>query len=170
MTRLRNRWQRTRDLRPRVLGYVVALSVAGWLVAGVVAFPKLRFYSAKPISWRSTETSFTKFTFTKAPQSDNNNPRVAEIEVERIAVTTNGFEPSEIQRPAGKFLLAIDNRAKPAEFSFELYRLSGQKLNLSPIRQGQRRQQQILDLEPGNYVLSETHHPNWGCQFVISAR
>src|ERR1044072_1082986 len=43
------------------------------------------------------------------------------IQAELITVTTTGFEPSELTRPKGKFLLAIDNQSglDEVEFYFE---------------------------------------------------
>ena len=96
-------------------------------------------------------------------------PTPANMEVETVSVTPNGFEPSELRRPAGPFLLAVNNHGRPAEFSFEIYRVNGQKLHEIKGKQGQQRQRKILDLPPGEYVLKEASHPDWSCRILLSA-
>ena len=93
----------------------------------------------------------------------------APMEVERIRINRNGFEPSAISRPAGKFLLAFDNQAKVDEaVSVEIYRVNGQRLHELKANKGQPRQQRILDLPAGEYVLKEANHPQWNCTILIA--
>lgn len=106
-------------------------------------------------------------TFSAHPRGGEPTP--AYMEVETVSVTPNGFEPSEIHRPATPFLLAINNHGRPAEFSFELYRVNGEKLHDIQGKKGQQHQRKILDLPPGQYVLKETSHPDWSCKIVLSA-
>jgi hypothetical protein len=96
-------------------------------------------------------------------------PTPADMEVETVSITPNGFEPSELRRPAGSFLLAVNNHGRPAEFSFEIYRVNGQRAHEIRGKKGQQRQRRILDLPPGEYVLKEVSHPDWGCKILVSA-
>ncbi|MFN8007376.1 MAG: hypothetical protein U0V70_10200 [Terriglobia bacterium] len=87
------------------------------------------------------------------------------IESEVIALWPSGFEPGTLQRPVGKFLLAVDNRSGIEEIDLELNALvHGAKAD----RLAQRRSEKgtpdwspLIDLPAGDYVLSEATHPDW---------
>lgn len=94
----------------------------------------------------------------------------ATMEVERITIKRSGFEPSEIRRPAGPFFLAFDNHGKLGEVFLEIYPANGQRLHDLNAKKGQLRQGKIIDLPPGQYVLTEVNHPRWNCRIFISAK
>lgn len=87
-----------------------------------------------------------------------------------IKLRRTGFEPSEITRTKGRFLLAFDNRTGADEIVLQLSRESGDKLHEVKMPRGTVRWRQALDLHPGTYVLSVTDHPEWVCRLTITAR
>lgn len=135
------------------------------IVVSAFVFASSRGGAASPNPEASAPLQLT--TFSAHPRGGEPTP--ANMEVETVSVTPNGFEPSEIHRPATPFLLAINNHGRPAEFSFEIYRVNGQKLHDMQGKKGQQHQRKILDLPPGQYVLKETSHPDWSCRIVLSA-
>jgi hypothetical protein len=146
-----------------VLGFgVLGVSARGWLGS--------RPNNSKPPA-RLGEALLVKPTPTFGPQPNTDKGRiVAPMEVERVTIKPSGFEPAEIRRPAGPFLLAFTNYSKSAEVSVGVYRNHGQKLHELRGSKGQVRQQQILDLSPGEYVLKEANHPEWNCRILISPK
>lgn len=90
-------------------------------------------------------------------------------EAELVKLTAEGFEPAEINRPAGKFLLGVTNRTGLAELSLRLIHESrgpvgGKRLGRE---MGWHR---VLDLPPGHYALTEASHAEWVCRITISPR
>ena len=107
------------------------------------------------------------------------------VEVEIVALGPDGFEPSQITRASGLFLLAVDNRAefervrlrlnpvvtdamsngKPAEV-----RVQEPSLLDVTVAKERRNLDQFINLPPGNYVLTEAGHPDWVCHITITAQ
>ena len=60
----------------------------------------------------------------------------APFQAELITTTPAGFEPTEITRPHGRFLLAIDNRSGLDELDLYLERETGGRVNVPLSRRG----------------------------------
>jgi hypothetical protein len=96
------------------------------------------------------------------------NSSATHLDAEHITLRSTGFEPSEITRPAGRFLLAVDNVTGMGEMSFRLLHHSGARLRDFPAN-GRFRLRQVVELPPGQYALVEVNHPNWACRITITA-
>jgi hypothetical protein len=92
------------------------------------------------------------------------------VEVEPTTLRTEGFEPARITRPQGRFLLAVDNRSQVPDLVFVLDRVAGIRQVEKRMRGRQLRWRQLLDLSPGDYLLTEANHPAWRCVIRITAR
>jgi len=91
------------------------------------------------------------------------------MEAELITVLPNGFEPAEIHRPAGKFLLAIDDRSGLPEVKLSLVRVAGNLVQDLRIRREKPDLRKVVDLGPGVYLLTEANHPGWIGRLIITA-
>ena len=100
-----------------------------------------------------------------APQVVVSEQKQAEL----VRLTTKGFEPAEITRPTGKFLLGVTNRTGLPELSLRLTHESRRRVDGKELGRevGWRR---VLDLPPGRYALREASHPDWICRITINAR
>ena len=78
-----------------------------------------------------------------------------QIEVEVITVRASGFEPREITRRHGAFMLAISNHTGATELAFDLDRVQGNRVQEVRLPRGRIRWNKVFDLPPGDYVLSE---------------
>jgi hypothetical protein len=90
------------------------------------------------------------------------------IESELITVTRRGFEPGTIVRPQGKFILMIEN-ATLQNLDLRFSREAGQSLNELRATRDEPDWNEIMDLNPGRYVLKELNHPEWTCIITIEA-
>lgn len=90
------------------------------------------------------------------------------VEVEVIIATPFGFEPAEVTRPGGRFILATHNNSGAAELSLRLDRVQGGRLREVRMAPGSRRSHQELRLPPGEYVLTEAAHPEWACRITLT--
>ena len=87
---------------------------------------------------------------------------------EVLTLTPNGFEPGEISRPRGPFILRVANRTGLAELDLRLSREAGGAERPIRVRRSRPDRNEELDLEPGRYVLSEAGRPDWACRITIT--
>jgi hypothetical protein len=107
---------------------------------------------------------------TDAPTSPGDNSAQERVEVERIMISPRGFEPAEIRRPQGPFILAVNNQTGVNEVTLRLEKEAGNKLREVSMPKGKRYSNNTLDLQPGRYTLTEANHPDWAAQIIITAR
>jgi hypothetical protein len=94
----------------------------------------------------------------------------APVQAELITVTPTGFEPSELTRPKGRFLLAIDNQSGLDEVEFYFEREASGRVNVPLSRRGKIAWREIVDLTPGSYILRATNDESWHCRITITAQ
>ena len=92
------------------------------------------------------------------------------IETELITVTRTGFEPLEITRPQGQFLLDVDNRSELNALDLYLERQNGARERSAKVQKTAPELRLPLDLSPGTYFLREAGHNSWICTINITAK
>lgn len=85
-----------------------------------------------------------------------------------LVLRPNGFEPSQVSWPKGRFFLTVENHTRARELKLQLSRENGDRLKEVTQKMRRERGVGILDLHPGEYVLSEASHPNWACRITIT--
>ena len=90
------------------------------------------------------------------------------VEVELITINARGFEPTEITRPKGRFVLAVRNKSGVAELALQLARENGNALHSARLPRGKRFWGNSLDLSPGAYLITEANHPDWIGRITIT--
>jgi hypothetical protein len=94
--------------------------------------------------------------------------RKEQIEAELVTITPTGFEPGDITRPQGRFLLAIDNRSGLDDVQMYLERETGVRVNSSLTRTRKLAWRDVMDLPPGTYILRATFDESWRCRITIT--
>lgn len=92
------------------------------------------------------------------------------LETQRITLRPTGFEPAEITRPAGRFLLAINDRSGQHDSGFVLRRSIGDQLREFRLSETPRKREwrEVVNLPPGRYVLSDTANPERVCYILLT--
>lgn len=108
-------------------------------------------------------------TYKPGPVPSRGQSRNNGMEVELITITPHGFEPTEVVRPAGAFRLAIEDRSGIETLSFLLRRRVGEHLRSIQGSRTAPNWNDGVDLEAGQYVLTEIGHPHWSCRLIITA-
>ena len=147
---------------------------SGVFVGGLLVLFALAGLAVRARAWR---TSATVRTSPAAPtaklvtlaQPQRRRP-IADIESELITITPHGFEPREITRPQGRFLLMVDNRSGLDGIALRLDHESGNRLREARERREELDWSDELDLKPGHYVLSEANHPGWVCKITVTSQ
>lgn len=93
----------------------------------------------------------------------------ARVQTEIITILPDGFEPSEITRSHGPVILLVENHSGSGEVSLRLDREAGNRLREVPVTKERLGWSDLVDLNPGKYVLSEANHPDWVCHITIIA-
>ena len=94
-------------------------------------------------------------------------PQSERVEAELITILPSGFQPAEITRPPGRFLLAVENRSGISAVDFRLDAELGNRV-FQVSRTWERADwNEVLHLPPGRYVLTEASHPEWRCVITI---
>lgn len=92
-----------------------------------------------------------------------------DLEAELITITADGFEPAEITRPAGRFVLMFDNQSGLRPLELRLERTGMPRLTeLRLIRKTGATK--ILNLPAGEYQVTEADHPAWSLKLTLTKR
>ena len=88
-------------------------------------------------------------------------------EIELITLRPSGFEPAEVTRPKGAFVLFIDDRSGREESSLVLQRVNGGQLRAIGLQRKKSEWNDVVDLTPGTYVLQDANNSELRCQITI---
>jgi hypothetical protein len=91
-------------------------------------------------------------------------------ETERVTLRPTGFDPAQITRPQGEFILAADNLSGLREVTLTLEREKGERIRERRLPTEQFKWRARLDLPPGRYVIREAGHPDWACTLTITPK
>lgn len=146
--------------RSALLSIVVALV----LISAVVINARAWFANAA-----SARNGPDRAVSNEAPTAPPQRARpIAQMESELITVTRHGFEPRQITRPQGRFLLLIDNRSGLATVLPRLTPIAGLRLLDLTIPREEPNWSDVLDLQAGVYLLTDASHPAWICRLTIT--
>ncbi len=87
------------------------------------------------------------------------------IEEVKIRLSTEGFEPAEISRSAGPFMILVENVNLDGEYRLQLKSADGSVLKEVAVQKGSAGWG--VDLPIGQYTLTEASHPEWTCRITI---
>jgi hypothetical protein len=104
------------------------------------------------------------------PPAPQGNSKHQALEAEIVTLRPFGFEPAEIARPKGRFILMVDNRSGLGDMDLQLNRETGNHLHAVKVSKEQLDWNDEFDLSPGRYVLTEAGHPEWSCWITITAK
>ena len=132
----------------RSVGSFVAMFV---MVVGLITYGKFRHYSA-----------FGPNAHAELTQLESGNR-----EIELVTLRPEGFEPLQITRPKGAFVLLVDDRSGRVGSSLSLQRVKGERLRDLSTNRKKSEWYDLIDLPPGDYVLSDTENPGRRCQITL---
>jgi hypothetical protein len=89
------------------------------------------------------------------------------LEVELITLRPYGFEPSEIIRPKGPFIVFVEDRSGRIDSSLSLQRLNGEHLREINISRMKSEWHDVINLPAGEYILTDSSNPESHCQITI---
>jgi hypothetical protein len=152
----------------RAISLRAALLLATLAALAVAAkYPAFFDASAAEADPSASHVAVAEATGAAAPQAAD------KVEVERVTVRQSGCEPAEITRPAGPFLLAVNDRTGLEGVLLRLASVEGrrqQEVRLPADTRGRRDWRRVVNLPPGAYLLTLADHPDSACRINITAR
>jgi hypothetical protein len=168
----------------RALQVISLLTLAGLAFAGLAARAHNRHMAlSSPTIERTIPTSKasdTSAAMTRALKiADSASPRAAAAQVgpnpkltnvAHIAISPRGFDSKVITLPHAPFFLLVENRSGVGGVSFRVDRIDGASGNVrsKDVSREELDWSDFFDLPPGNYLLSETGHPDWQCRITVN--
>ncbi len=162
-----NRPKRKRTIRLISAFLLASLLCCAITLLAVGAFnrnsPEPSFSIAAPLK---TETAQPAVEPLAQPQQ-----QATRVETELVTIHPYGFDQSEITRPAGRFFLVVDDRSGLESVSLDIRaEASSSALRGVSFSREQTDWDELFDLQPGSYLLTEANHPDWVCHLTITAK
>lgn len=153
----KNRWVK---IRLCVLVLIALIAVIGFTI---LAASKPMARAAGPgVAATATKRS-ASFALQNASASEH-------LESELVTIRPEGFDPAAITRPKGRFFLFVDNRSGLDAVTLRLDRVAGNRLHDVRVPREKLDWTEMVDLTPGEYLLTEADHLNWVCKITITAQ
>lgn len=140
-----------------------------WAILIVVMVVTLAAMAARARVWLAPRPIAPASPPASAPLNPQQGTR-SQVESEIITLRPTGFEPAEIARPAAQFFLVVENRSGLDAVNLRLDSENGDRLRSVEMSSGEPDWNDLLDLSPGNYLLTEADHPDWVCRITITAQ
>jgi hypothetical protein len=106
----------------------------------------------------------------KPPELNSTQSPDTQLETELVTITPTGFEPAEITRPQGHFMLAVDNRSGLEQVDLYFERETGGRVNVAFSRKSKLAWRDTVDFPPGRYLLRAANDESWHCMIKITTR
>lgn len=87
----------------------------------------------------------------------------------QITIRDEGFDPAEVRRDAGKFLLTVDDRRSSTaqRLTLRLSRGDGELVREIEVPEKATDWAEEIDLQTGEYAVSEVNHTTWVCRIIV---
>jgi hypothetical protein len=89
------------------------------------------------------------------------------LEIEAVTITPDGFEPQQIERPAGPFILSVTNQSGADELNVRIETDQHERFREKSLPLLTRYWRERINPPPGKYVITEENHPEWTLTFII---
>jgi hypothetical protein len=149
--------------RKSAFGLALVLLVALLVVAGVNARAWLDKIAG-------TTSSAPMAAVEPKARGQETRPTPTRLDSVLITINRGGFYPAALSRPKGKFFLMVENRSEQREVDMRLDRVTGARMRKVKVPGGQLDWTELLDLNPGEYRLTEANNPDWGCHITITSQ
>lgn len=135
----------------------------------IIACLTLLALTAKARAWLSSASATAPHA---APRNSvSTSPARSAKEVlpsEQVTITTRGFEPQALTRPAGRFFLSVENRSGQRGLTLIIDPEHGNRVREFTEPEDELDWTDELQLTPGRYVLTTREHPDWVCYITVT--
>lgn len=97
------------------------------------------------------------------------NQHRPQAEMLPVMLRAGGFVPREISRPAGEYVLSVNDQSGLPGLALRLQRENGERMHEAKVSRRKPYWRQLLRLTPGTYLITEANHPEWVCRITVTA-
>ena len=137
------------------------MSRSKFFITSILALAVVTAVSGRGEQWTANNQEEHRSTSSAPEKTDR------PFEVEVVTITPDGFEPQQIVRPPGPFLLAVTNRSGLDSLDVQLATEERGKLREKSLPLTTPRWREVMNLRPGRYVITEANHPEWTFSLII---
>jgi hypothetical protein len=127
-----------------------------------LAVPLITYGALRSRSIRNSQPANAEIETIRSPQA-----LIDTLEVELLTLRPAGFEPSELTRSKGSFVLFIDDRSGKEHSLLVLQRSKGERVRAVSLNREKSEWHDLIDLSPGDYVLQDASNPDLHCLITI---
>jgi hypothetical protein len=138
----------------------ITVFVVGAYNRDLAAWPVMKPHQAALVSSQPPPAS----RLSTMPQSDDVPDAIS------LTLYRQGFEKGEIAITKGRFVLEVLNRTGLGSITLSLRSQNGASLRQAQVQREQPQWADMLDLPPGEYVLSVGEHAEWNCKITVGGR
>jgi hypothetical protein len=160
-------WDSVRNRRSSILIAVVAGIFVASMALGFAVRAYSRAGAAIPVATSATTASV--LAEPSQPVTVRSQSKDEDFQVKVVTLRPRGFEPEEITVAQKRFVLAIENRSRLDHVDIQLLRQTGNsdKIHEVHMQRGRTNSNDMFELPPGEYVLTEATHPTWTCRITV---
>ena len=89
------------------------------------------------------------------------------LEIEAVTITPEGFEPQQLERTAGPFILSVTNQSGADALNVRIETEQHERFREKSLLLLTRYWRERIDPPPGKYVITEENHPEWTLTLII---
>lgn len=89
------------------------------------------------------------------------------LEIETVTITPDGFEPQQLERTAGPFILSITNQSGVDALNLRIETEQHARFREKSLPLITPDWRERIDPPPGKYIFTEENHPEWTLTFII---
>jgi hypothetical protein len=98
-----------------------------------------------------------------------NKPDRPQTDFLPVMLRAGGFVPREISRPAGEYVISVNDQSGAQGLTLRFDRENGGRLHEAKVSRRKPHWRQLLRLTPGTYLITEADHPDWVCRITVTA-
>lgn len=89
------------------------------------------------------------------------------LEIEVVTITPEGFEPQQLERPAGPFILAVTNQSGFDALNVRIETEQHDRFSEKTLPLETPYWRERINPPSGKYIITEEHHPEWMLTLII---
>jgi|SRR5690349_17382276 len=155
-------WSRIRFTRTTILPALIACIVVAVLL--ITVSDRSGIWAASKDNARSSpssDRSLSRATLTPQGKKDQR------LEIETVTITPNGFEPQELERTAGPFILSVTNQSGINALNIRIETEQHERFREKTLPLVTPYWHERIDPPPGKYIITEENHPEWTLTVII---
>jgi len=89
------------------------------------------------------------------------------LEIEAVTITPEGFDPQQLERTAGPFILSVTNQSGVDDLNVRIETEQHSRFSEKTLPLITPYWRERINPPPGHYIITEVNHPEWTLKLII---